>query len=101
MTDTSTSTVRYIKQAKFGTVMFVPIHICNSHNQYFKIKTYNNNDYVFIKRNNINAKKQLICGATYSVTIKSWVHSGFVCCKYHLTLKDMPIKQPTKCLFTK
>ena len=79
--------------------MFVPIHISDSDTDYFKIKTYNNNDYVFIKQNNITTDKQLIRGATYSVTIKSWIHSGFVFCKYELILKDIPKKQKAQCLF--
>ena len=97
MSSTST-TLKYLKPTKFDSYMFSPVNIAKADEEALKVKRYNNLEYVFIPQRKLKTKDELIQGATYEVSIKTWLHNEYFCVRYNLTLIKAPKKKKVECL---
>ena len=77
--------IKYIKEAKYDTLLFIPIDITDA--EYIKTKNYNGNKYIFLKKKRVKSKDNLKNGYLYTVTTKSWVHNKVVYVLYYLKPK--------------
>ena len=86
--------IKYIKQTKFNTLLFIPIDIEDA--LFIRTKNHNGNQYIFLNQNRVKKACDLISGTTYEVSTHSWVHNSSVYVNYHLTVVTQPTVQKQK-----
>ena len=83
-TTNPTTTIKYIKVAKYETLMFVPIHIEDKDKDYINVKQHNKSKFIFLASKKIRGPK-LVEGHIYKVDISQHLWKGLTITRYHLT----------------
>ena len=94
--------ITYIKEVKYDSYMFKVERVSKQDRQLLNIKSYNGQDYIFIRKKRIVPKKiKLVVNRVYELTVKTRVWEDHIIATYYLdnTFESLCYKNEPQFLF--